>query len=98
MKPKVLGLILCQNGFKGIPGKNMREVLAGKPLIQYTIESAQQSDLLHTLTVTTDGPETIRFCATILSRLYSPSFSSPRLNLAGGADNTPMTDVVRPCY
>jgi CMP-N-acetylneuraminic acid synthetase len=42
---KVLGLIPARGGSKGIPNKNQKE-LGGKPLLQYTIESALGSTLL----------------------------------------------------
>lgn len=89
MKPKVLGLIPARMGSKGIPGKNMK-VLGEKPLIQYTIESAQQSDLLHTLTISTDSPETIRF-AQQFHRISVPFLRPAEL----ATDHAPMIDVVR---
>lgn len=41
---RVLGVITARGGSKGIPGKNIR-LLAGKPLLAYTIEAAQASTL-----------------------------------------------------
>ena len=42
MKPKIIALILARGGSKGIPMKNIR-LLAGKPLIAYSIEAALKS-------------------------------------------------------
>ncbi|MCH4551230.1 acylneuraminate cytidylyltransferase family protein [Aestuariibaculum lutulentum] len=42
---KVLGIIPARGGSKGIPDKNKKN-LAGKPLMQYTIEAALKSKLL----------------------------------------------------
>lgn len=53
---KILGLIPARGGSKGVPGKNIK-ILAGKPLIQYTIESALQSTLLTDVIVSTDNEE-----------------------------------------
>ena len=39
---KILGVIVARAGSKGIPGKNLRKI-NGKPLIQYSIEAAQNS-------------------------------------------------------
>jgi len=41
---KILGLIPARGGSKGIPLKNIQK-LAGKPLINYTIESAKKSKI-----------------------------------------------------
>ena len=50
----VLGIIPARGGSKGIPYKNIAS-LAGKPLIYYTIKSAQGSKRLDTFIVTTDN-------------------------------------------
>ncbi|WP_442787005.1 acylneuraminate cytidylyltransferase family protein [Flavobacterium suncheonense] len=42
---KVLGIIPARGGSKGVPGKNIKD-LGGKPLLQYTFESALDSKLL----------------------------------------------------
>ncbi|HEY4523106.1 MAG TPA: acylneuraminate cytidylyltransferase family protein [Candidatus Paceibacterota bacterium] len=51
--PRILGVITARGGSKGIPGKNIKE-LGGKPLIVYTIEAAQKSNLITHLIVSTD--------------------------------------------
>jgi CMP-N,N'-diacetyllegionaminic acid synthase len=51
---KILGLIPARGGSKGVPGKNIR-ALAGKPLIQYTIESALQAAKLTDVIISTDS-------------------------------------------
>jgi CMP-N,N'-diacetyllegionaminic acid synthase len=53
MQPTILGLITARAGSKGIPGKNTKP-LAGKPLITYTIESAQASGVFDRLVLSTD--------------------------------------------
>jgi len=42
---KILGVIPARGGSKGVKGKNIK-ILNGKPLIQYTWESAQESKML----------------------------------------------------
>ena len=54
--PRVLATICARGGSKGIQGKNVR-ALHGKPLIQYTLECAQQSSRVHRLVVSTDSDE-----------------------------------------
>ena len=54
---RILGFIPARGGSKGVPGKN-KKLLAGKPLIAYTIEAAQQSTGLAHLFVSTDDAET----------------------------------------
>jgi len=50
---KILGLITARGGSKGIPGKNIK-LLAGKPLIAYTIEAANESGVIDRLILSTD--------------------------------------------
>lgn len=50
----ILGVIPARGGSKGIPDKNIR-LLAGKPLIAYTIEAGRASRLLTDVVVTTDS-------------------------------------------
>jgi CMP-N,N'-diacetyllegionaminic acid synthase len=53
---RVLGVIPARGGSKGIPGKNTRP-LAGRPLIQYTIEVAARARRLTDWLVSTDDEE-----------------------------------------
>ena len=55
-RPQTLALIPARGGSKGIPRKNIR-LIAGKPLIAWTIEAALRSGLLDAVVVTTDDPE-----------------------------------------
>jgi len=50
---KVLGFIPARGGSKGIPKKNLYP-LAGKPLLQYTVEAAKQSQLSDVFVSTDD--------------------------------------------
>lgn len=53
---KILGLITARGGSQSIPRKNIR-ILAGKPLIAWTIEAARQSSRLNRVIVSTDDQE-----------------------------------------
>jgi len=55
----VLGIVPARAGSKGIPNKNIK-LLAGKPLIVYTVEAAQKSGVFDRLLVSTDGQEIAR--------------------------------------
>ncbi len=52
----VLVIIPARGGSKGVPRKNLREVL-GKPLLQYPIETARQSGYAPRVVVSTDDAE-----------------------------------------
>ena len=54
--PNILTIIPARGGSKGIPRKNIR-ILAGKPLIAYTIEAALKSRSVKRLVVSTDDKE-----------------------------------------
>jgi CMP-N-acetylneuraminic acid synthetase len=56
---RVLGLIPARGGSKGVPRKNIR-ILAGKPLLQYTAETARGARLLARVVLSTDDEEIAR--------------------------------------
>ena len=53
---KILAVIPARAGSKGIPNKNIR-ILAGHPLIFYSIRNALQSKYITDIVVTTDSPD-----------------------------------------
>jgi len=53
---KIVAIIPARGGSKGIPKKNIR-LLAGKPLIAYTIEPAKRCGLIDRVIVSTDDKE-----------------------------------------
>jgi CMP-N,N'-diacetyllegionaminic acid synthase len=55
-RPEILALIPARGGSKGIPRKNLR-VLAGKPLVAYSIEQALASRHITRTIVSTDDGE-----------------------------------------
>ena len=55
-RTKTVGLITARGGSKGIPRKNVR-MLAGKPLIAWTIEAARAARLVDRIIVSTDNRE-----------------------------------------
>jgi CMP-N-acetylneuraminic acid synthetase len=85
---RVLGLIPARGGSKGVPRKNIK-LLCGKPLLQYTAESALASRLLTRVILSTEDEEIAE--AGLRSGLEVP-FLRPR-ELA--ADDTPMLPVVQ---
>lgn len=52
----VLCIIPARGGSKGLPGKNIKELL-GKPLIAYSIEQARHSKYIDRVIVSTDSRE-----------------------------------------
>jgi CMP-N,N'-diacetyllegionaminic acid synthase len=55
-RPIVLGVVTARRGSKGLPGKNTK-LLAGKPLIAYTIDTARASGVFDRLILTSDDEE-----------------------------------------
>ncbi len=54
----IIAIIPARSGSKRIPGKNVK-LIAGKPLIAWSIEFAQGSNLFNKIVVSTDGEEII---------------------------------------
>ncbi len=83
---RVLGIIPARGGSKGIPRKNVR-LLAGRPLLAYTVDAAQTSLWLTKSIVTTDDLDVKRIATSLgCETLVRPP------NLA--ADDTPMLPVI----
>lgn len=55
-KQNIVAIILARGGSKGIPMKNIK-MLAGKPLIAYTIGAAKRCSLVDRVIVSTDNQE-----------------------------------------
>jgi len=55
-EPNIIAIIPARGGSKGIPRKNIR-LLAGKPLIAYTIEAALKSKYIDRVVVSTNDEE-----------------------------------------
>ncbi len=58
----VLAVIPARGGSKGIPRKNIK-LLAGRPLIEYSIRAALESKMVDRVIVTTDDEEIMRVAA-----------------------------------
>jgi len=86
-KKKILALIPARGGSKGIPGKNLIS-LAGKPLIQYTIDAAKKSKLITRLILSSDDERIIQYCR---EQGVEVPFKRPS-ELA--EDASPMIDVI----
>ena len=61
---KVLGLIPARGGSKGVTKKNIKSLM-GKPLIQYTVDTAKKSKYIDRLIVSTDSKEIAQVCRDI---------------------------------
>lgn len=57
----ICAIIPARSGSKRCPGKNWK-LLNGKPLIEYTIDSAIASGVFKTIVVTSDSPEIKNIC------------------------------------
>lgn len=85
---QVLGLIPARGGSKGIPGKNSK-LLAGKPLLAYTVDAAVGSGVVDRLLLSTDSEE-------IAEVGRAAGAEVPFLRPAALArDDTAMIDVIR---
>ena len=86
-KIKTLGIIPARGGSKGVLRKNIR-YLAGKHLIGHSIESAQKSEYLTNILVSTDDKEIAnishQYGSTVLIRPHSLA-----------QDDTPMLPVIK---
>ena len=59
---KIVALITARGGSKGIPRKNIK-LLAGKPLIAWTIQAAVESSIFDRIIVSTDDGNIAQICS-----------------------------------
>lgn len=85
---RVLAVIPARGGSKGVPRKNIR-LLCGKPLLQYTAESALATPSLTRVVLSTDDPETAEIGAKC--GLDVPFLRPPEL----AQDDTPTLPVLQ---
>ena len=83
---KYIAIIPARGGSKGIPRKNIR-LLANKPLIAYTIETARRSKYINEVIVTTDDEEIAE-----ISRLFKARVIIRPKELA--EDQVPLDPVI----
>lgn len=83
---RVLGIIPARKGSKGLPGKNTK-LLAGKPLIEYTINASLLANELSGLVISSDDESVL----SMGSRRKVQTIRRPS-SLSG--DSVPMIDVL----
>lgn len=89
-----LAIITARSGSKGVPDKNIR-IVAGKPLIAYTIEAAIKSNIFDEVMVSTDSEEYAEISKKFGAKV--PFFRSDK----NSADNAKSTDTIKEvldCY
>lgn len=84
---RVLAVVPARGGSKGLPGKNIR-MICGRPLIDWTLQTALQSRFIDELIVSTDSREIADIAAQAGA---SVPFLRP---VALATDTTPTIDVV----
>ena len=86
-RPKVLAIIPARGGSKGLPRKNVRDLL-GRPLIQWTIDAALNASCIDKIEVSSDDEEILD----VAGRNSGVSISKRPSNLA--TDSASSADVV----
>lgn len=85
---KVLALIPARGGSKGVPNKNKAQI-AGKPLIQYSIEAALESKHISDTWISSDDQDILE-----LGQKY-PTISLHRRSSELASDDSPITDTIK---
>ena len=85
--PEILAIIPARGGSKGIPRKNVR-LVAGKPLIAYSIEAGKNAHMVSRVVVSTDDTEIAE-----VGKKYGAEVIMRPSELA--EDKTPMDPVLR---
>lgn len=88
----ILGIIPARQGSIGVPGKNMID-LGGRPLLDYTLATAEQCTQLDRIILSTNMPEAIDFIRGRYSRIEIPFIRPDYL----ATSTASMVDVVLHC-
>lgn len=86
-KKKIISIIPARGGSKRLPGKNIK-ILAGKPLIAYSIEQSLKCDLINKTIVSTDDDEIAE-----IAKQYGADVIKRPKELA--EDDSPTIDAVK---
>jgi CMP-N,N'-diacetyllegionaminic acid synthase len=70
---RVLGIVPARAGSQGLPGKNTR-LLAGRPMVAWTLEACRQSTVLDQVVVSTDDEAVARVASEMG---FAPPFRRP---------------------
>ncbi len=84
VKPRIVGLIPAKNTYKATPNIVLEEI-AGKPLIDYTLEAALQSGTMDHILVTSDDPKVLDHCEgipNVLTNLRDMELSLAQVKLS----------------
>ncbi len=84
----IVAIIPARSGSKRIPDKNIRD-FCGQPMIQYSIEAAQESGVFDRVIVTTDCPNIARLAVDLGAE--APFLRPPELS----DDHTPTIPVIK---
>jgi len=87
---KIICIIPARKGSVGLPNKNMKNLL-GKPLIQWTIESALKSKLISKIIVSTDSEKIISFVKKKYSNKVEVPFKRPKKY---SGNNSPVSSTI----
>ena len=69
---RIIAVIPARAGSKGVQGKNLK-VLAGKPLLTWSVEIALANPLIDRVIVSTDGEEIAKVARDLGAEVYSHS-------------------------
>lgn len=83
VRPRCAAIVPVKNTYDGVPNVALNP-LAGRPLIEYTLECALQVDRFDLIYVSTDDPQVLEHCGSnpvLSAHLRDPHLSDPEVNL-----------------
>ena len=84
VNPRMVAIVPAKNSYQDMPNIVL-EPIAGKPLIDYTLDAAIDSGVFETILVYTDDPRVVDHCASrqgVIAEVRDPSLSELRSTLA----------------
>ena len=85
----IVAIIPARGGSKGIPNKNIINI-AGKPLLSWSIESAQKSRLINKVVVSSDSPKILS-----VAQEYNSEIIKRPKKYSGDATPSNLVDILR---
>jgi CMP-N-acetylneuraminic acid synthetase len=84
VKPRIAAVIGAKNTYEAMPNIVLRHC-AGRPLLDYSLESAAESGVFDRIFVTTDDPKVVDYCAgrrNVIAALRPDELSLPHVRLS----------------
>lgn len=84
IKPKIVAIVPAKNTYQQVPNIVFKK-FRGKPVIDFTLDTALESGVFDKIFVTTDDPKVVDYCSkkkSVIAALRDPELSRPNITMS----------------